>query len=284
LNKHFSWAFLNNFKGTMAKRKNQTPKEESHQRQEYFEALFEQSPAAMEGVDMYGNVVRWNPAAEDLFGYSQAEAIGRHLDDLVANNDSIRADAKKLTTELTSLHAKRWQCLTKRTRKDGSMFDVEFTGVPIFIGNQPIGGIAIYNDISQQKALEEELRQRKEYFEALFVNNPLAIVTIDQEAKVISWNPAAEELFEYSQAEAIGQNVDDLVAADESIRAEAVGYTDLFLKDPINFIKIMGVLESQPSAREKMGLCLMSKRPDSPWSWGKNKPVSSLFITISAIA
>jgi PAS domain S-box-containing protein len=227
----------------MAKKKTISDHRMPDQQQEYFEALFEQNPTAMVSVDMDGNVVRWNPAAEDLFGYSQEEAVGKNVDDLVANHDSVRAEATKITVPLASRHAERWKSITKRTRKDGSLFDVELTGVPVFVGGQPVGGIAIYNDITPQKVLEDELRQQKEYFEALFVNNPLAIVTIDQQAKVVSWNPAAEELFGYSQAEAIGQNVDDLIATNESIRAEAVGYTDVFLKDPKNYYLEYGRLE-----------------------------------------
>jgi PAS domain S-box-containing protein len=222
----------------MAKKKTNIDHHIPDQQQEYFEALFEQNPAAMVSVDMDGRVVRWNPAAEELFGYSAKEAIGRYVDDLVANHDTIREEATRFTDQLSSLR----QCITKRTRKDGSLIDVDLCAVPVFVGGQPVGGIAIYNDITQQKALEEELRERKEYFEALFVNNPLAIVTIDQQGKVVSWNPAAEELFGHSQAEAIGQNVDNLVAAHESIRAEAVGYTDLFLEDPGKYYSKYGRL------------------------------------------
>jgi PAS domain-containing protein len=72
-------------------------------KQEYFEALFEQNPTAMVSVDMDGNVVRWNPAVEELFGYSQEEAVGKNVDDLVANHDSIRAEATKFTDQLSSL-------------------------------------------------------------------------------------------------------------------------------------------------------------------------------------
>ena len=60
--------------------------------------------------------------------------------------------------------------------------------------------------------LFEEVTRRKEYFEALFKNNPVAVVTIDNEAMVTSWNPSAERLFGYSPEEAISRNVDDLVA------------------------------------------------------------------------
>src|SRR5215208_4307213 len=45
---------------------------------------------------------------------------------------------------------------------------------------------------------EGELRQQKEYFEALVLNSPVAIAIMDLDEKVVSWNPAAERLFGYS--------------------------------------------------------------------------------------
>jgi PAS domain S-box-containing protein len=209
----------------MVKRNSKIDHQLSHQQQEYFEALFEQNPAAMVTVDMDGNVVRWNPAAEELFGYSQKEAVGRNVDDLVANHDSVRAEARRITVQLSSLNDERWQSTTKRTRKDGSLFDVELIGVPVFVGDQLVGGIAIYYDITPQKRIEEELRYQKEYYEALFVNSPVAIGTVDQKGEIVSWNQAAEKLFGYTQEEVIGQNIDDMVAKDPSISEEAARYT-----------------------------------------------------------
>ncbi len=55
-------------------------------------------------------------------------------------------------------------------------------------------------DITARKMFEEEIRRQKEYFEALFVNDPVAVVTADLDGKVVSWNPMAEKLFQYTPA------------------------------------------------------------------------------------
>jgi len=86
-------------------------------------------------------------------------------------------------------------------------------------------------DITERKRFEQELRRQKEYFEALFVNIPVAVLTVDQEANVTSWNPMAEKLFGYSREEAIGQDVDDLVAKDPQVREEALNFTHRGLKE-----------------------------------------------------
>src|SRR5207248_11362346 len=86
-------------------------------------------------------------------------------------------------------------------------------------------------DITDQKQLaealrdsEEELRRQKRYVESLVEINPTAIVTVDRDGSVTSWNLAAEELFGYSKEEAIGRKLDDLVAAREDLRGTAVSY------------------------------------------------------------
>jgi len=199
--------------------------EEIRRQKEYYEALFVNSPVAIVTVDRDGKVVSWNPAAENLFGYTQDEAVGRYADDLVANHDSIRTEALMYTDQVLESGLERLRVTTKRTRKDGSFVDVEVLGLPIIVAGKEIGYIAMYHDISERKRYEEEISRQKEYFEALFVNSPVAIVTADLKGKIVSWNPAAERLFGYSSEEVIDENLDDIVAKDDSIREEAEGYT-----------------------------------------------------------
>ena len=85
------------------------------------------------------------------------------------------------------------------------------------------------NDQMEQKndqlvRSQSELRRQKEYFEALVLNSPVAIAIVDLDANVVSWNPAAERLFGYTQAEAIGRRIDDLVAKTPEMRAEVARY------------------------------------------------------------
>jgi PAS domain S-box-containing protein len=57
--------------------------------------------------------------------------------------------------------------------------------------------------------------RRREYFESLVEISPVAIVIMDADERVTSWNPAATELFGWSSDEAIGRPIDDLVLNDE---------------------------------------------------------------------
>ncbi len=197
--------------------------EELRWQKDYFEALFVNSPVAVVTADREAVVVTWNPMAERLFGYESAEAIGRRLDDLVANDPSLRAEAAAYNHQATNIG--RVEVTTRRTCKDGSFVDVDLLALPLNLAGENAGFIAIFHDITQRKRFEEELRRQKEYFEALLVNSPAAVMTVDLDARVVSWNPTAQKLFGYTQAEAIGRHIDDLVATDSSIREESLRYT-----------------------------------------------------------
>ncbi|MCJ7536055.1 MAG: PAS domain S-box protein [Anaerolineales bacterium] len=197
--------------------------EQIQQQKEYFEALFVNNPVAVVTADIDGVVVSWNPMAEQLFGYSQDEAVGEFLDNLVAKHDSVRKEALGYTNQVLGLD--RVQVATRRTKKDGSLVDVDLLALPIIVSDEILGFIAIYYDLTERIRFEQQILQQKEYFEALFVNSPVAVLTVDLEAKIISWNPMAEQLFGYSQQEAIGEHLDDIVADHPEIRTEALDYT-----------------------------------------------------------
>jgi PAS domain S-box-containing protein len=130
--------------------------EEIRRQKDYFEALFVNNPVAVLTADLDGNVVSWNPMAEKLFGYTQEEAIGKNADDLVANDDSIRAEAVGYTHQVLNLGLERLQVTTKRTRKDRSLVDVEVLGLPVIVGEEKVGYIAIYVDITDLQEARRE--------------------------------------------------------------------------------------------------------------------------------
>ena len=71
---------------------------------------------------------------------------------------------------------------------------------------------------------QAELRRQKEYSEALLVNSPIAIVTMDADQKVLSWNPAAEKLFGYTQHEALGCGIFELIANEREMQDEGESF------------------------------------------------------------
>ena len=69
----------------------------------------------------------------------------------------------------------------------------------------------------------KDIIRQKLFYEALVDNNPIATVTLDQDHKIISVNPAFESLFGYYQDEVMGKNLDDLISNPDRPQ-EAVNY------------------------------------------------------------
>src|SRR5829696_6367302 len=130
---------------------------ELRQQKEYFEALVLNSPVAIAIMDLDEKVVSWNPAAERLFGYSQDEAVGRSIDDLLAGTQKMHAEVLEYTRQVSG--NRRVDTVTRRSRKDGTLVDVELLAVPVSVGEDQVGTYAMYHDISELKRAEEEVRQ-----------------------------------------------------------------------------------------------------------------------------
>ena len=181
----------------------------------YYETLIEASPTAIVTGTPDLIVTSWNPAAVRLFGYTSEEAIGHHIDELVARSDEVRDEAASVNARLFEGPV---ELVTRRTRKDGTLVDVAIRGVPIMMNGRLVGVFALYEDVG------ELVRQRR-FFESLVETSPTAIMMVDADFAVTLWNPGAERLFGYSSEEAIGAQLDDLVANHPDIHAEAVAWS-----------------------------------------------------------
>ena len=199
---------------------------ELEERKLYLEKVMESTPNAVITQDSEGKVRQWNQAAEKLFGYTMEEAIGRRLDDLIARFDP---HTFKEATHYTQKILKGEPIAPVeviRYRKDGTPIEVVMSAAPIVIKGKIVGVVVTYADITERKRIEKELRARKTYLEKLMESVPDAIVTTDAQHRIVEWNPGAEKLFGYTWDEAVGQNLDYLIAgADVAAFEEATKFT-----------------------------------------------------------
>jgi PAS domain S-box-containing protein len=169
----------------------------------YSEALIQHSPVAIVTTDPAIEVVTWNPAAEALFGYTAEEASGRKLDDLVANSPDLHARAVAFGREVTAgapCHA-----ITRRTRRDGTLVDVEISAVPILVAGEVMGVLALYHDLTEIKRAEEALQESFRRMADIINFMPDAVLVISHQGQVIAWNRAIEELTGTKAEEMLGK-------------------------------------------------------------------------------
>lgn len=125
------------------------------ERTAYLNVLIEKSPIGIAVLDSNHAVHMCNPAFERLFLFSQDELIGTNLDDLITSKD-MRSDATKITRRVLAGHEVR--STTVRRRRDGMLLDVEICGVPLIVNGALTGVYGLYQDITETRRIERELR------------------------------------------------------------------------------------------------------------------------------
>ena len=133
---------------------------EISRQKQYFETLVELSPVAIVVTDRDERVTGWNPAATELFGYVPDEALGRTVAELLLAGADLADEGAAVARE--ALSSGRAQRITQRSRKDGSLVDVEMLMAALTIDGEHTGYYVIYHDITElqrtrQKAEEATL-------------------------------------------------------------------------------------------------------------------------------
>jgi PAS domain S-box-containing protein len=106
--------------------------------------------------DLDGIVTSWNPAAERLYGYTEAEAIGRHVSFLVPADH--RGEEMEIIARIQ--RGERVQTYeTERIRKDGARIDVSLTVSPLEHPERGIVGASVIarditNEVRRRRAQE----------------------------------------------------------------------------------------------------------------------------------
>ena len=187
-------------------------------------AAVESSDDAIVAKDLHGTIEAWNPSAERLYGYTQAEAVGRPIAMLVP--PEVRDEFDE-TMERVRRGERVGTLETVRLRKDGSRVRVALTISPIrAAGGALIGTSVIARDMSERKRMDAEISQGRATLRAILDTAVDAIVSIDGRGLIQTINPATERMFGYTSAELIGQNVNMLMPS--PYQEEHDGYLALY--------------------------------------------------------
>jgi len=134
----------------------QQANEELHKANAVRQAIIGSAPLAIWAVDLAGNITFWNPGAERMFGWSQAEVIGQPPPAVPAEQRDEYGSWLKRFRRGESLAAME----RTRQRKDGSRIEVSIWTAPLRDAEGEVTGtIAIDTDVTQRKLLEEQFRE-----------------------------------------------------------------------------------------------------------------------------
>jgi PAS domain S-box-containing protein len=215
--------------------------------------LLENSPDAMMALSAEGTVVYWNKGAEDIFGYSKVEAIGRELGKLIIPADRVEEEERFLK-EVLDCGRSGFESIRKR--KDGSLIDVEISTRVIRNDQGDIKYLlSSKKDITATNALranrqfvDEELQASEIRYRRLFESAKDGILILDADSgRIIDANPYLIELLGSSKDDLVGRELwqlgpfNDVVASRTAfIELQERGYTryeNLPLQDSAGIIR-----------------------------------------------
>ena len=154
-----------------------------------------------------GDVVYWNRAATDMFGATAAEAVGHPLIESLHSAKGWTEDGALVRKYLNA--GIPWNGDFWLLNREGAPFPVHITGTPVTGDDgELIASIGVVTDLSDRHQFE----QARGRLAAIVDSSPDAIVAVDLEGVITSWNDAAEALYQCRAIDVVGTVVDELVS------------------------------------------------------------------------
>lgn len=163
-------------------------------------ALIESSPLAIIALDTDRNVTRWNHAAEQMFGWTAEEVLGKPY----PLAQETMEEHRSIFRELLSGRVLRDIEIT-RQRKDGSPIHLLLSAAPLQDEEGgTAGNMGVMADITDRKVAEA--------LAGSVVRSSLdPIVVMDHEGNIVDFNPAAEASFGHTRESIVGRPVVELM-------------------------------------------------------------------------
>lgn len=190
-------------------RKTEAERDRHAVQERLFSAAVESSNDAIVTKSLDGTITGWNPAAERLFGFTMAEAVGKSIEIIVPKDryhemwDILARIGRGQKVE---------QHETVRVRKDGSLVEISLGISPIRLhSGEIIGASKTARDITQAKQARIALSESEQLAASILDTALDAFVQTDARNVITNWNLQAEIVFGWSRTEAVGNDLTKLI-------------------------------------------------------------------------
>jgi PAS domain S-box-containing protein len=162
-------------------------------------------------TDPKGRILSCSETASELLGLLPGEAVGRKISAFYAGGV---AEARRVMERLRNQGRLRG-CITELLSASGRRIPVALSASAIKDRDgRMIGTLGVAHNLSELRRLEDELNSKNRFMANILQDSADAIMTMDPEDTITSWNHGAETIFGYSAVEMVGKPVAILVPPD----------------------------------------------------------------------
>ena len=184
-----------------------------------------------------GIITTFNKKAEDIFGYTREEILGKSVLLLSPEEDRER-ERKALENFKTTRRLKIIGKTVERfgVRKDGEKVSLEATGSMVETEGDCIITVII-RDITERKRAEKELQDARDFLENIIETIGDGVLICDAKGTILSVNSALEKMYEYRRGELIGQHTSILTTKEDKELREIIleKTAELFAKGTVTY-------------------------------------------------
>ncbi|MEV5523971.1 SpoIIE family protein phosphatase [Streptomyces pseudogriseolus] len=156
-------------------------------------------------LDAEGRIVLWSPQAEELFGYTAQEALGRFAARIMVHEEHLDL-VKKLFAEVMRT-GRSWAGAFPIRRKDGETRLVEFRNMRLLDDRGQVYALGLAVDRSTVRRLEQDVALSTR----IVAQSPIGLAVLDADLRYVSVNPALEQMDGLSADEHLGRTMREVL-------------------------------------------------------------------------
>lgn len=169
-------------------------------------SIIDSAPDAVIVFDEVGAICEWNPQAEAIFGWKRSEVISRNVVDTIISPSFRKLHGFELTTILNRIEGsvRNRRLEVTAMRRTGNEFPAEWTISALKTANCRMFSVFL-RDITERN---DKTRHDSEWLRIIIDGvKDYAILTLDREGLVTSWNSGAERINGYRSDEIVGRHL-----------------------------------------------------------------------------
>ncbi|MFD7935750.1 SpoIIE family protein phosphatase [Streptomyces sp. NPDC059755] len=201
-------------------------------------------------LDTQGRIALWSPQAEELFGYSAHEALGRYAAHVMVHERHVDLVVQLFADVMAT--GESWAGAFPILRKDGTTRLVEFRNMRLMDDRGDVYALGLATDRTTVRRLERDLALSTR----MVAQSPNGLAVLDTDLRYVSVNPALERINGVPAADHLGRTIHEVLPRLDAEALEAAARQVLRTGEPLVDRSTVGRTPADPDEDHVWSLSL----------------------------